>query len=237
MGDLERLLRPIGRAARRQPIGRTDPRSAAQARPHAPTRYASVPPTRERHGVFEGPPVCIDVMPAMLRSGPLQVSAGEETQGRPQDLRRAGRASSARPYVTSRGSCNSPRHRGQHSGWHDVVVFLETLAKTTPKAIVWSRTISISTAGLHSARRSGHRSSAARRFKWHYTPKHGSWLDLADSELGILYSQCLDRRIPDKSPSTRLAPGSTSEMQTTPRPIGTSYTPARESNSSTSQSD
>ena len=36
------------------------------------------------------------------------------------------------------------------------------------------------------------------RFEWHYTPKHGSWLDLAESELGVLLSQCLDRRIPDK---------------------------------------
>src|SRR3984885_9118663 len=36
------------------------------------------------------------------------------------------------------------------------------------------------------------------RFEWHYTPKHGSWLDLAESELGVLSSQCLDRRIPNK---------------------------------------
>src|SRR6202011_5749517 len=36
------------------------------------------------------------------------------------------------------------------------------------------------------------------RFEWHYTPKHGSWLDLAESELGVLTSQCLDRRIADK---------------------------------------
>ncbi len=36
------------------------------------------------------------------------------------------------------------------------------------------------------------------RFEWHYTPKHGSWLDMAESELGVLASQCLDRRIPDK---------------------------------------
>jgi DDE superfamily endonuclease len=35
------------------------------------------------------------------------------------------------------------------------------------------------------------------RFEVHYTPKHGSWLDLAESELGVLSSQCLDRRIPD----------------------------------------
>jgi len=36
------------------------------------------------------------------------------------------------------------------------------------------------------------------RFEWHYTPKHGSWLNMAESELGVLSSQCLDRRIPDK---------------------------------------
>jgi hypothetical protein len=38
----------------------------------------------------------------------------------------------------------------------------------------------------------------AERFEWHYTPKHGSWLDLAESELAVLSSQCLDRRLPDK---------------------------------------
>lgn len=38
----------------------------------------------------------------------------------------------------------------------------------------------------------------AERFEWHYTPKHGSWLNMAESELGVLASQCLDRRIPDK---------------------------------------
>ena len=38
----------------------------------------------------------------------------------------------------------------------------------------------------------------AERFAFHYTPKHGSWLDMAESELGVLSSQCLDRRIPDK---------------------------------------
>jgi hypothetical protein len=38
----------------------------------------------------------------------------------------------------------------------------------------------------------------AKRFEWHYTPKHGSWLNMAESELGVLSSQCLRRRIPDK---------------------------------------
>jgi hypothetical protein len=34
-------------------------------------------------------------------------------------------------------------------------------------------------------------------------PQHGSWLDMAESELGVLSTQCLDRRIPDKQTLTR----------------------------------
>ena len=37
----------------------------------------------------------------------------------------------------------------------------------------------------------------AERLEIHYTPKHGSWLNMAESELSILARQCLDRRIPD----------------------------------------
>ena len=36
------------------------------------------------------------------------------------------------------------------------------------------------------------------RFEWHYTPKHGSWLNMAEAELAILAGQCLDRRIEDQ---------------------------------------
>ena len=38
------------------------------------------------------------------------------------------------------------------------------------------------------------------RFEWHYSPKHGSWLDLAETELSVLSSPCLDCRIPDRQP-------------------------------------
>ena len=37
------------------------------------------------------------------------------------------------------------------------------------------------------------------RFEFHYTPKHGSWLDMAEIELSVLGRQCLNRRIPDKA--------------------------------------
>ena len=38
----------------------------------------------------------------------------------------------------------------------------------------------------------------AERIEWHYPPKHGSWLNLAEVELSVLARQCLDRRIPDR---------------------------------------
>jgi hypothetical protein len=37
-----------------------------------------------------------------------------------------------------------------------------------------------------------------QRLKFHFTPKHGSWLNIAEIELNVLSSQCLDRRIGDK---------------------------------------
>lgn len=42
----------------------------------------------------------------------------------------------------------------------------------------------------------------AQRFEWHYTPKHGSWLNVAEMEPSVLARQCLDRRIPDQAALT-----------------------------------
>jgi hypothetical protein len=43
----------------------------------------------------------------------------------------------------------------------------------------------------------------ARKLELHYTPKHGSWLNMAEIELSVLQQQCLDRRIPDEVTLTR----------------------------------
>ena len=39
----------------------------------------------------------------------------------------------------------------------------------------------------------------AERLEIHYTPKHGSWLNVAEIELSVFTGQCLDRRIPDRA--------------------------------------
>ena len=38
----------------------------------------------------------------------------------------------------------------------------------------------------------------ADKLEIHYTPKQGSWLNMAEIELSVLAEQCLDRRLPDR---------------------------------------
>jgi hypothetical protein len=42
-----------------------------------------------------------------------------------------------------------------------------------------------------------------RRVVFHHTPKHASWLNMAEIEIGILDRQCLRRRLPDKATARR----------------------------------
>jgi hypothetical protein len=53
------------------------------------------------------------------------------------------------------------------------------------------------TASLYEAFRPEVARALADRLEIHYTPKHGSWLNIAEIELSVLKGQCLDRRIPD----------------------------------------
>jgi len=38
-----------------------------------------------------------------------------------------------------------------------------------------------------------------KKLEFHYTPKHGSWLNMAEIELSVLQRQCLNRRLPDEA--------------------------------------
>ncbi len=50
----------------------------------------------------------------------------------------------------------------------------------------------------------GHKAATAllRRIEFHYTPKHASWLNMAEIEIGILERQCLGRRLKDQATIT-----------------------------------
>jgi transposase len=56
------------------------------------------------------------------------------------------------------------------------------------------------------------------KLEFHYTPKHGSWLNMAEIELSVLNRQCLDRRIPDMdSLKEEIAPWSENRNQNSAR--------------------
>jgi hypothetical protein len=73
------------------------------------------------------------------------------------------------------------------------------------------------------------------RFEWHYAPKHGIWLDLAQAELGVSPRNASTAASPkSKSSPMKSPPGSATATSTTPRPIGSSQPKMPASNSSTS---
>lgn len=59
-----------------------------------------------------------------------------------------------------------------------------------------------SPASLYAAFEPAEAKRISDRLEFHYTPKHGSWLNMAEIELAILSGQCLDRRIPDEATLT-----------------------------------
>ena len=52
-------------------------------------------------------------------------------------------------------------------------------------------------ASLYKAFPPGEARRIAERFEWHCTPKHGSWLDMAEIEIGIMSCQALGKPLPD----------------------------------------
>ena len=52
-------------------------------------------------------------------------------------------------------------------------------------------------ASLYEAFEPGEAKRLADKLEIHYTPKHGSWLNIAEIELSVLSRQCLDSRVPD----------------------------------------
>jgi hypothetical protein len=54
------------------------------------------------------------------------------------------------------------------------------------------------TASLYAAFPPEEARAIARKLEFHYTPKHGSWLNIAEIELAVLSNMCLSQRIPDE---------------------------------------
>jgi hypothetical protein len=62
------------------------------------------------------------------------------------------------------------------------------------------------------------------RLEIHHTPKHGSWLNMAEIELSILSRQCLDRRIPDADTLTHEVAAWEQARNAKPKPVNWRFT-------------
>ena len=64
----------------------------------------------------------------------------------------------------------------------------------------------------------------ARKIEFHYTPKHGSWLNIAELELAVLSNMCLSQRIPDEDTLRQQADANVRERNTKSNPIKWKFT-------------
>ncbi|NJN05626.1 MAG: hypothetical protein HC814_03495 [Rhodobacteraceae bacterium] len=62
------------------------------------------------------------------------------------------------------------------------------------------------------------------RFEMHYTPKHGSWLNMAEIEIGLLGRTCLDRRIGSTAEFKREVKAYLAEKNAESKPINWQFT-------------
>jgi DDE superfamily endonuclease len=73
-------------------------------------------------------------------------------------------------------------------------------ATPTPSRSCWCKTTpnTHTPASLYEAFPPAEAKRLADKLELHYTPKHGSWLNMAEIELAVLAEQCLDRRLADQ---------------------------------------
>ncbi len=64
----------------------------------------------------------------------------------------------------------------------------------------------------------------ARQFEVHHTPKHGSWLNIAEIEINVLVRQCLARRIPDRETMVREVAAWQTRRNADKRPVNWRFT-------------
>ena len=111
------------------------------------------------------------------------------------------------------GVCNLMMICEPKRGWRDVVVMerrtkvefahcMRYIVQSYPDAevirVVLDNLNTHKAASLYAAFPPEEARAIARKLEFHYTPKHGSWLNIAEIELAVLSNMCLSQRIPDE---------------------------------------
>lgn len=154
------------------------------------------------------PVVCLDEIGKELRSTP----AGRETL--PAQPGKKGASSPRQDYAYQReGSANLVLACEPLRGWRKVVVSQDRNGRSfatiiqqlvdvdfpeAEKIVLVTDNLNIHGIwSLYEAFPPDEARRIASKLEWHYTPEHGSWLNMAEIELSALERQCLGRRFPD----------------------------------------
>jgi hypothetical protein len=148
------------------------------------------------------PVVCLDECPVPLRDDvrvPLP-PAPKRPRRRDYEYRRCGTACLAVAFDPHRGwrhvIASERRTKLDFAGWLKALVDVHYPAAEVIRLVV-DNLNTHTPAALYEAFAPAEAHRIARKLEWHYTPKHGSWLNMVEIELSVLAGQCLDRRIPD----------------------------------------
>ena len=148
------------------------------------------------------PVVCLDERPLVLHAHvrpPLPPRPGQPAR-EDYEYERCGTGALALAFDPHRrwrhGWVGAQRTARDFAGW-----LQELLDVHYPAAVVIRLVVdNLNTHGpgaLYEAFPAAEARRLARRIEWHYTPKHGSWLNMVELELSVLARQCLARRLPD----------------------------------------
>lgn len=148
------------------------------------------------------PVVCLDETRKELHGSPRQSLPAKPEQLARQDYEYARHGSASlclwyEPLVGTRGLSVREQHCGT-----DIAGILQHLADVvypnTKKIVLVCDNLSTHHPHFLYERFSPEEAHRLKqRFEWHYTPEHGSWLNIAECELSVLSRQCLSRRIAD----------------------------------------
>ncbi|MBX9583777.1 MAG: IS630 family transposase [Gemmataceae bacterium] len=164
------------------------------------------------HRPYDGdrPLVCIDEVPKQLVSevrSPLPVRPGTPARY-DYEYRREGVANLfmiSEPLLGWRAVRVTERRTARDFAGVLAWVVEEVHPDADKVVLVTDNLNTHSTACLYEAFEPARARRIAERLEWHYTPKHGSWLNVAECELAALSAQCLDRRIGSITHLRRLA--------------------------------
>jgi hypothetical protein len=124
-------------------------------------------------------------------------------------------------------------------GWREVLVMerrtqiefahcMQRIAQSYPDAevihVVLDNLNTHKRASLYAAFPPDEARAIARKLAFHYTPKHGSWLNIAEIELAVLSNSCLSRRIPDEPTLCREVDANVRERNAKSTPVKWKFT-------------